>query len=117
MVLMFVGVLVVLKMGWICFCVREYHGGHKKGHITAKRTGISTQQPTVYLAWVITARGGVWWGRVRCSCGATGKGNVAGLKIPLSGCSVEGSSGSSFMCDVSCQNNAHVERQTDAPDT
>jgi hypothetical protein len=105
-----VGVLVVLKMGLRGFCVREYNGVHEKGHNAGKRQRIYTQQPTVYIAGVIAARRGGWWAGVRCSRGATAKGNVAGQKIPLLGCSVEGGCGSSF---VSCQNNAKwSDRQT-----
>jgi hypothetical protein len=104
------GCLLVVKMGLTAFRVRIYDGENEKGHIAGKQQGILTQQPTVYVAGMIAARGGGWWAGVRCSRGATAKGNVAGRKIPLSGSSAEGGCGSSF---VSCQNNAKwSDRQT-----
>ena len=61
------GCLLVVKMGLTAVLVRIYDGENEKGHIAGKQQGILTQQPTVYVAGMIAARGGGWWAGVRCS--------------------------------------------------
>jgi hypothetical protein len=97
------GDLLVLKRGSGGFCVSKYDGQDKKHHGKVKKQGILTQQPTGLLASMAATRGGGWRRRKWCCCGARRVGKGRRRKIPLSGCFVEGGSGSSL---VSCQTNA-----------